>query len=174
MCRVIGVDPVAQRRALAETCGIAWTVGGDPESAIDEIRKITGGTGANITVDAVGHSAVALQAVRATADHGQHIVLGSPRVPVEGNLTDIFRAIHTRWITMRGALEWCIPMYPAIGQPVSQLSKQQMIFDWIGRSHLQLEPLISHTLKPAQIKQAYEGLLHQPELFTGVLLDWRN
>lgn len=173
-CRVIGVDPVAERRTLAERCGIEWTVGGDPKSAIEEIGQITHGTGANITVDAVGHSAVALQAVRATADHGQHVVLGSPRVPVEGDLTDVFRAIHFRWITMRGALEWCIPMYPAIGHPISQLSKQQMIFEWIGRGNLQLAPLISHTMKPAQIKQAYEGLLRQPDLYTGVVLDWQN
>jgi threonine dehydrogenase-like Zn-dependent dehydrogenase len=49
-----------------------------------------------------------------------------------------------------------------------------MIFDWLRRGQLQIEPLITHRLHPSQIKEAYEGLLHQPNVYTGVLLDWRT
>lgn len=171
-CRVIGVDPVEARRALAQRCGIEYVVGGTPEEANAQVMAMTSGAGADITVDAVGHSAVALQAINVTARFGQHVVLGSPRQPVEGNLTDVFRAVHWRWVTLRGALEWCIPMYPAVGFPHSQYGKQEMIFEWLRRGELQLEPLISHRMKPQQIKGAYEGLLHQPEVYTGVLLEW--
>ena len=85
-CRVIGVDPVAARRELAERCGIGVTVGGTPEEAHAAIMELTGGKGAGIAVDAVGHSAVVMQAAKATATFGQLILLGSPRVPVEANL----------------------------------------------------------------------------------------
>ncbi|MFZ4655904.1 MAG: zinc-binding dehydrogenase, partial [Caldilineaceae bacterium] len=110
-CRVIGVDPVDYRRKLAERCGIEVTVGGDADAAQEAIMAITGGKGANITVDAVGHSAVVMQAAKATASFGQLVILGSPRVPVEGNLTELLSDVHLRWITLRGALEWCVPMY---------------------------------------------------------------
>ena len=171
-CRVIGVDPVAERRKLAERCGIERTVGGSADAAQAEIQEISGGEFGNITVDAVGHSSVVMQALRATANHGQLIILGSPRVSVHGDLTDLLSETHLRWITIRGALEWCVPMYPDIGNRTSQFGKQQTIFDWMARGQLQVEPLISHRLKPEQIKQAYDGLLNEPDVYTGVVLDW--
>ena len=173
-CRVIGVDPVAERRKLAQHCGVAHTVGGSAEAAQAEIREITDGDLGNITVDAVGHSGVVMQALRATADHGQIIILGSPRVRVDGNLTELLSDTHLRWITIRGALEWCVPMYPDIGDRPSQWSKQQTIFDWMARGELHVEPLISHRLKPERIKQAYDGLLNEPNVYTGVVLDWTS
>jgi 2-desacetyl-2-hydroxyethyl bacteriochlorophyllide A dehydrogenase len=172
-CRVIGVDPVEQRRKLAEACGLAYTVGGSPAEAQEAIADITGGKLADITVDAVGDSRVVMQALKATASLGQLVILGSPRVAVQGDLTELLSDVHLRWITIRGALEWCLPMYPDVGNHESQYSKQEMIFDWLRRGELQIEPLISHRLQPAQVKEAYEGLLHQPDLYTGVLFDWR-
>lgn len=172
-CRVIGIDPVDYRRKLAESCGIERTIGGNPQTAHEELMAMTGGKGADITVDAVGHSAVVMQAVKATASHGQLVILGSPRVPVEGNLTELLADVHLRWVTLRGALEWCVPMYPEVGSRTSQWSKQETIFDWMERGLLQIEPLVSHRLPPTAIQEAYEGLLHQPEMYTGVALVWQ-
>jgi 2-desacetyl-2-hydroxyethyl bacteriochlorophyllide A dehydrogenase len=173
-CRVIGVDPVASRRALAEQCGIRHTVGGESVDAVNaEILALTGGLGVEIAVDAVGHSSVVMQALGATARFGQLILLGSPRVPVEGNLTQLLSDVHLRMITLRGALEWCVPIYSGVGNGISQYSKQAAIFDWITSGRLHLEPLISHRLPPEEIKQAYEGLLRQPETYTGVALTWK-
>jgi 2-desacetyl-2-hydroxyethyl bacteriochlorophyllide A dehydrogenase len=172
-CRVIGVDPVASRRTLAEQCGIAHTVGGTPEEAHAAVMALTGGQGAEISVDAVGHSAVVIQAVGTTARFGQVVLLGSPRVPVEGNLTALLSDVHLKMITLRGALEWSLPIYPDTGNRTSQFSKQQMIFEWVQAGKLQVEPLISHRLPPEEIKQAYEGLLRQPETYTGVALVWK-
>lgn len=172
-CRVIGVDPVASRRALAERCGIETTVGGSPDEAIAAIKEITGGRGADITVDAVGHSAVVMQAMKATATFGQLVILGTPRVAVQGDLTELLSDVHLRFVTIRGALEWLMPMYPDTGNRISQFSKQEMIFDWLRRGELQIEPLISHRMKPEEIKTAYEGLLNEPEKYTGVALIWK-
>ncbi len=171
-CRVIGVDPVEVRRKLAERCGIKETIGGDADEVQAQIKDITKGKMGNITVDAVGHSSVVMQALQATANYGQLVILGSPRVSVPGDLTELLSDIHLRWITIRGALEWCVPMYPDTGIDTSQFSKQQTIFDWIEREQLHVEPLISHRLKPEQIKQAYDGLLNEPDVYTGVVLDW--
>jgi len=116
---------------------------------------------------------VVMQAFNSTASHGQLVILGSPRVSVHGDLTELLSDVHLRWITIRGALEWCIPMYPEGKQGWSQFSKQQLIFEWIRSGELKVEPLISHRLKPDQIKEAYDGLLNSPEVYTGVLLDWK-
>lgn len=171
-CRVIGVDPVAERRKLAERCGIEQTVGGDADEVQAQLQDLTNGELGHITVDAVGHSSVVMQALRATTSHGQLVILGSPRVSVPGDLTELLSDTHLRWITIRGALEWCVPMYPGTGNRVSQFSKQQTIFDWMARGQLDVESLISHRLKPEQIKRAYDGLLNEPDVWTGVVLDW--
>jgi threonine dehydrogenase-like Zn-dependent dehydrogenase len=154
-------------------CGVESTVGGTPAEAEQAIAELTGGAMADLTVDAVGDSRVVMQALRSTASLGQLVILGSPRTPVEGNLTELLSDVHLRWITIRGALEWCLPMYPDVGKRESQLSKQLMIFEWLQRGVLHLEPLISHRLRPDAIKQAYDGLLTEPNRYTGVLLDWR-
>ncbi len=171
--RVIGVDPVQKRREIAEQCGVTHTVGGTPDEAHAAIREITRGSMAGVSVDAVGHGAVCAQALKATSDHGQLIILGSPRAPVETNITEFLSDVHLRWISVRGALEWMLPMYPTVGRRPSQYTKQRMIFDWMERGELQLEPLISHRMKPEQIKQAYDGLRDHPETYTGVALEWR-
>lgn len=180
-CQVIGVDPSPARRALAERCGIRYTVGGRPEEVQQAIVEITGGALAAISVDAVGHSAVVQQAVQATADHGQVILLGTPRAAMEGNLTPLLKEIHLRYLTLRGALEWGLPIYPPIGMhgyatraSISLFEKQQAIFTWARHGDLQLAPLVSHRLRPTDIHHAYEGLLTQPETYTGVVLDWRE
>jgi len=179
--RVIGVDPVASRRRLAAQCGVAHAVGGTPDEAHQAIAKITGGRMADISVEATGLTPVVLQALKATADVGQLVLLGTPRAAFQGDITLAFKEIHLRYITVRGALEWCPPTYPPVSSqngrtlPITSLyDKQMMIFDWVQSGQMKIEPLITHRLPPAQIKQAYEGLLRDSESFVGVALDWRK
>ena len=172
-CRVIGVDPVPERCRVAERCGILQTVSGTPDEVRARVGELTGGAMAGITVDAVGDANVIREALRAVAAHGQVVLLGSPRVPVEGNTTAMFSDIHIRFITVRGALEWCLPQYPGPTPGMSQWEKQVMIFDWMQRGALRLDPLISHRLPPEKIAEAYEGLETDKGEYTGVVLEWR-
>jgi len=179
--RVIGVDPVASRRQLAEGCGIRWTVGGTAAEAQAALKLITEGEMADIAVEATGLTPVVLQALQATANLGQVILLGSPRAPLAGDITLPFKEIHLRNLTVRGALEWCTPTYPVRSSQngrtltlPSLYSKQMMIFDWVQNGQMQIEPLITHRLQPSAIKQAYEGLLRESETYVGVALDWRG
>lgn len=173
-CRVIGVDPVAERRQVAIRCGIANTAGGTPEEVRARIGEATGGAMAGIAVDAVGDTEVMREALKGLAPFGQVVILGSPRVPVEMNTTAMLSDIHVRFIVVRGALEWCLPMYPGLTPGMSQWEKQVMIFDWMSRGLLRLEPLISHRLAPEKIKEAYEGLETDKGRYTGVVLDWKG
>jgi len=178
--RVIGVDPMPERRALAERCGIPVAVSGTPEEVRQAVADATGGAMADIVVEATGLSPVIPQALGVTANLGQCILLGSPRAPFDGNLTAAFSDIHLRNLTLRGALEWILPEYPPVatfgGRTLPLLShydKQVMIFDWIQRGQMQIAPLISHRLPARQVKEGYDGLLQHPETYSGVVLDWK-
>ncbi|MDF2722815.1 MAG: hypothetical protein K0Q59_2490, partial [Paenibacillus sp.] len=164
-CRVIGVDPAAKRRELAELTGTSYTVHGSPEEVTERIREITGGDMCAVTVDAVGHSAVIRQAMQAAAKFGQVVLLGTPRTPVEGNLTELLADIHFRWLSLRGALNF---------NDRDRLRDIQLTtFDWVQSGRLHIEPLISHRMRPEEAAQAYDGLQNKTEEYIGVSLLWK-
>ncbi len=177
---VVGIDPIPARRKLAQTCEIRNVLeGGDAKTIETGLEKIFGTAKADICVEATGLTPVVLQALSLTANVGQLILLGTPRAPLEGNLTTAFNEIHLRNIAVRGALEWCLPVYPPVGMfgyktlPLLSLwDKQKMIFDWIRGKQLLVEPLVSHRLPAEKIREAYDGLLGNPDKFTGVVLEW--
>ena len=169
--RVIGVDPMTARRELAMRVGIDRVIpGGDDVES--QIREITGADLPLITVDAVGHSAVVEQAAAVTAPFGEVILLGTPRMPYESNLTTAMRDIHHKWIDFKSALEWKIPMHPATGVRNSTIGNVVSIFELIESQKLNVRDLVSHRLPAGRIDHAYESLLNDKENYWGVCLDW--
>ena len=171
--QVIGVDPSARRREIALQCGIPHVLSGTEEEIAAGVAELTGGKLAGVAVDAVGHSAVSLQALRLTAQGGEVIVLGSPRTAFSGNLTEVFRAAHMRWITIKGALEWYLPTESVLEHAYTQQKKLAALYAWIADGRLSLRPLLTHILPPQEIKTAYEGLLERKEEYVGVILKWK-
>jgi 2-desacetyl-2-hydroxyethyl bacteriochlorophyllide A dehydrogenase len=170
--RVIGVDPAPARRALAQRMGIERVLGGSEAQVADAVKSLTGGKLARVTVDAVGHSAVLTQAVTLTKRYGQVISLGTPRAPVQGNLTDLLDKLHYGNITFTGALEWRIPLLPANGVRHSSQENVELIYELLAAGKLHVAPLISHRLPAEEIGRAYEGLLNKKDEYFGVVLDW--
>lgn len=171
---VIGIDPVQSRCDLAKKVGIPEAYAVQPEEQVAFIKEWTSGKGAEVTVDAVGHSAVIESCVSACADMGQVILLGSPRTAYEGDLTPAYRQIHLRWLTMRGALELPLAPHPELGIRHSIQSDIDRLTAAIQRGQLRLEELVSHIIAPQQLQTAYEGLLNNKEQYTGVVIDWRT
>jgi 2-desacetyl-2-hydroxyethyl bacteriochlorophyllide A dehydrogenase len=171
--QVIGVDPSATRRRMAKECGIPHVIAGTEAEIAEQVKQITGGKMANVTVDAVGHSAIALQAVHLTASMGEVIVLGSPRSEVAGNLTDVFGAAHYRWVTVKGCLEWNIPTESPLEWEYTQQKRMAALLGWLADGRLKVKPMITHVLPPKEIKTAYDGLLHKKEDYVGVVLRWK-
>ena len=82
--KVIGVDPVAHRCALAKKLGIKMVVDVAPDQQVDEVLRLTDGKGAEVTVDAAGHSAVVMTCIKTTALFGPvsytHLTLPTKRI----------------------------------------------------------------------------------------------
>lgn len=170
--RVIGVDPVAARRELARAVGIGRVAGGSPADVEGAVRDFCGEEGATITVEAVGHSAVAEQAAALTAPHGELILLGTQRAEYQTDLTGMMRHVHWKWIDIKGAQVWRIPMQPVRGVKHSIYGNAHMVLDLIASGRLKVGELISHRMQPARIKAAYDALLNDKENYWGVVLDW--
>ena len=177
-CRVVGIDPLSERRKIAHQCGIECLLeNGIPEN----IKAVCNGEMPQIVVDATGLTPVIMSALQVTAGMGQLLLLGSPRQPFQGNITEFLADVHARNITVKGALEWFLPLKPVKSifggnppQTLSMIEKQQMIFDWIISGQMQIEPLISHYFNPAEAQSAYNGLLEHPDKCSGVIFNWRD
>ena len=171
--RVIGVDPASKRCEVARACGIAECIDVAPADQHEAIMALTNGEGADVTVDAVGHSAIVNNAVQACKTFGQVILLGTPRAPVEGNLTEAFHTIHSNLLSVRGAHMWTMPLNKQRGVAKDVEWAFATIFEQIRSGALQVRPLISHIIKPDEVPAAYKGLKETPNEYTGAVIDWR-
>jgi alcohol dehydrogenase len=73
--RVIAVDVVPAKLALARTLGANATVDGRAGDAVEAVRELTSG-GADVAVDALGSRVTAAQGIRSLRRRGRHLQLG--------------------------------------------------------------------------------------------------
>lgn len=173
--RVIGLDPVAARCATAVRTGIGKTSAAPPAGQVDAVKSLTGGAGAAVCVDAVGHAAVIAQAIAATRKLGQVVLLGSARAPVASeNVTPLWYEIHQRGLVIRGAHMWRFPAEEMPGNDRTVAAAFRQVFTEIGSGALRVRDLVSHVIPPADAPAAYHGLQHDRDRWTAVVIDWRK
>ena len=74
--RVIAVDPVAERRELAEASGAWRSIDPMQDDPVRAIYELTGGRGADATLDATGIGEVRANAIRSTRIWGRACLVG--------------------------------------------------------------------------------------------------
>jgi 2-desacetyl-2-hydroxyethyl bacteriochlorophyllide A dehydrogenase len=171
---VIGLDPVAKRRQLAEACGFTATFDPSDPDLKDKIQEVSHGRGARVVVDAVGQSRLVEQAIDLVAKWGQVILLGSPRADYEANWTPALMKVHYQGIDVKGALEWIYPLLkrPDLGNSVTIEGNVERILELIQADRLKVAPLLSHVVPAQELDNAYQGLLHRKDEYMGAVLDW--
>jgi len=171
---IFAFDPVSFRRNVASRVGYCLEIY-DPTktSALDVAQLFNGGKGFDTLVDATGMSQLIMSNIGAVRSMGQVILLGSPFASYNADATQIFRQIHLKWLTVRGALERDQLSPPGDATPHSYLSDVSYLLDLIGRGRLKVKELVSHVMTPENFKQAYDGLLNRKEEFMAVVIDWK-
>jgi threonine dehydrogenase-like Zn-dependent dehydrogenase len=108
---------------------------------------------------------------------GELILLGSPRGEHRTNLTDFLNQSHL-WgegcLTIKGAHEWRLPVQedPHGQARFSFVGNVRAILRFIEQGRLQVAPLLTHVISPAECQTIYTGLREQKETYTGVVFDW--
>lgn len=171
--RVIGVDPVAHRCELAKQMGIETTVCVPAAEQVDALMELTGGVGVDMAVDAVGHAGVIANAAKSCRLFGEIYLLGSPRAPIQGNLTEVFSLVHLNCLKIIGAHMWQYPVDEQRGVKMSCVRNFDTMFDLIRSGKLDVAPLISHVIGPEQVADTYLGLQDNPEQYTCAVIKWK-
>ncbi|WP_127588341.1 zinc-dependent alcohol dehydrogenase [Paenibacillus koleovorans] len=165
---VIGIDLEPSRLDIAHSTNISTTIlSGSNVDLTVELRQAanSGGASPDIVVEATGSPSLVNVALDAVRDHGQVILLGSPRGKAE---IDIYRHIHRKGVSLIGAHG---NIKGIDGLPTSA-ELLRYVLRLIANGSLRTEPLLSHVLHWSEVQQGYELLHQRKENALGIVLDW--
>ena len=136
--RVVAVDVSKSRLELAKALGAAETIDASKEDPIKAIQELTGGPGADATLDATGIPDVRIQAVDSVRVWGRVCFVG------EGNTTtfDISGQIIHRQLTVYGSWTFSIGGLAEVAQ-------------YVVENDIPIDKLITHTYPFEEIEEAY-------------------
>jgi 2-desacetyl-2-hydroxyethyl bacteriochlorophyllide A dehydrogenase len=138
---VVAVEPVEQRRELAQAMGAVKVIDPTSEDAAGLVRELTGGLGADIVVDAVGSQLpAALELVR----KGGRVVLFGMNTEARAEVTQV--SITRNELSILGAY---VGRSEEVFPPAVRLLEQ-------GR--IDLSPLVTHRIELDQLPAAIDEL----------------
>ncbi len=168
-CRpVIGVDPIPERRRLAQAAGIVPVDPGAADPA-QVHQELTGGRLPEVVVEATGAPPVINEALRVAGEMARVLLLGSPRGRVE---IDPYTDIHRKGVSVIGAHARWTPAVATPFNPFTDERNRQMLLGLVADGSLPVEGLVSHHISPAEAASTYRALAERAPGYMGVVIDW--
>jgi len=125
-----------------------------------------------VVADATGVPAAIPTAMSLACDAGQVVVVGSPRgIAKDVNFYD---DLHRRYIEVTGAHGNMLfePAHTRLAGAWDVNKAQAWLLRQLASGRLSLAGLVTHTITPEQLGEAYEGLLKDKDNYLGVLMKW--
>jgi threonine dehydrogenase-like Zn-dependent dehydrogenase len=174
--RTIGIDPVAQRRDLANRCGISETLDPNDPNFAEKLAKVSDGEGLDVVIDSTGHAPTAITLPNHARLRGQMVFLTHWRKQEVPDPSPMIRDIFVKSLTVHGAHEYFVEseLGGRARWVTVQNRKWKRILRDVANGGMKLAPMISHFVKPDQAKEAYDGLCFDKNNWWGVTVDWRG
>lgn len=170
---VVGVDSVPMRREAALAAGADHVIDPSAGSAKDQLQSYLAARGAEVVIDATGVPDAVPVAMSLACDAGQVVVVGSPRgIAKDVNFYD---DLHRRYIDVCGAHGNMLfePAHIRLAGTWDINKAQHWLLASLASGRLSTERLVTHTIAPEGIGQAYEGLLKDKDRYLGVVVKWK-
>lgn len=144
--QIIAVDVVESKLSTAKSLGATQTVNASTLEPIEEIRKLTAGTGVDYSFEVVGNTDVMAQAFRATRKGGETILVGvtSP----EDQLTVPSSLLVDDERKIRGS-------YMGSAVPIRDIP---ILIDLYVSGRIRLDELVTRRLKLEDVNEGLEAL----------------
>jgi len=169
---VVGIDAVKMRRDAAMAAGADFCIDPTAGDAKEQLSKFLNARGAEIVADATGVPDAVPVAMSLACDAGQVVVVGSPR----GKAKDVnfYDDLHRRYIEVSGAHGNMLfePSHVKLAGAWDIHKAQMWLLRSLAAGRLSLAGLVTHTIQPEQLGDAYEGLLKDKDNYLGVLVKW--
>jgi 2-desacetyl-2-hydroxyethyl bacteriochlorophyllide A dehydrogenase len=168
--RVVGVETIPQRRALAVRSGLALAVDPRQDGALEEAVARTGGC--RLVLECSGQPRGVEIGLALAAHHGEVALVGAAwRRDTEVLATDIVRPVFDKFLTLRSGWEWQIPLY-GDGPQTSIAACTDWVLSCLRDGSVSADTLITGTVSPGEVATAYDQLLDDPSAHLGVVIDW--
>jgi len=168
--RVVGVESLPQRRALAARSGLALAVDPRQDGALEEAVARTGGC--RLVLECSGQPRGVETGLALAAPHGEVVLVGAAWWrDTEVLATDIVRPVFDKFLTLRSGWEWQIPLHGE-GPQDSIAACTDWVLSCLREGSVSADTLITDTVSPGEVATAYERLLDDPAAHLGVVIDW--
>src|SRR5262249_58135362 len=146
----------------------------DPSAgaAKQQLQAFLAARGAEVVIDATGVPDAVAAAMSLACDAGQVVVVGSPRgIAKEVNFYD---DLHRRYIEVCRAHGNMLfePAHARLAGAWDINKAQTWLLRQLASGRLSLAGLVTPTIRPEQLGDAYEGLLKDKDHYLGVVVKW--
>ena len=140
--QIIGIDRIAARLSLSQRMGATAVINVEQEDPIAAVADLTGGTMADLVVEAVGHEHQALNlCIDLCRRLGRIHYFGVPPQIVDG--------IRWRDVMMKN-LSFSTSLGPDFARDYP------LAMQWIGEGRIDVRPLVTHSFPLSEIQTAFE------------------
>ena len=146
---IVAVDPIAARREMAFKFGASVAIDPDCVDAVETIRGLTGGRGADVAIEALGRQQTFEAALRSVRPGGTLSSLGV----YSGKLVAPYEAIHAGLGDQRIVTTLC---------PGGK-ERMRRLLQMVQHERVDLTPLITHHFSLEQLPDAYELFSRQAD-----------
>jgi 2-desacetyl-2-hydroxyethyl bacteriochlorophyllide A dehydrogenase len=169
---VVGIDAVRMRREAALAAGADHAIDPSAGDAKQQLAAVLGARGAEVVADATGVPDAVPVAMSLACDGGQVVVVGSPRGKAKE--VNFYDDLHRRYIEVTGAHGNMLfePAHTRLAGAWDIDKAQTWLLRALASGRLSLAGLVTHTIAPEQLGEAYEGLLRDKDHYLGVLVKW--
>lgn len=169
---VVGIDAVKMRRDAALAAGADHVIDPTAGDVREQLSAFLNARGAEIVADATGVPDAIPTAMSLACDAGQVVVVGSPRGKAKE--VNFYDDLHRRYIEVTGAHGNMLfePAHTRLAGAWDINKAQMWLLRQLAAGRLSLAGLVTHTIQPEQLGDAYEGLLKDKDHYLGVLVKW--
>ena len=146
---IIAVDPIAARREMARRFGAAITIDPNAEDAVEAIKRLTDGRGADVAIEALGRQQTFEAALRSVRPGGTMSSLGV----YSGKLVAPYDALHAGLGDQRIVTTLC---------PGGK-ERMRRLLAMVENGRVDLTPLVTHHFSLEQLPEAFDLFSHQAD-----------
>src|SRR5712664_4136973 len=155
--KIIACDLLENKLTFAREFGATHTLDASKEKAVDRVRELTGGRGADYAFDAIGGEATTLQILDAIRPGGTAVIVGMAAMNVRAPITPYLMALQEK--NLKGT------MYGSV--------RPNLDFPWLVDQYLagnlKVDELVSRTYALEEINEGFSAL-RRGEVARGVVV----
>ena len=155
---VIAVDGIDRRLELAEELGSAHVVNFRERRPAEEIKQLTGGRGADVTIEISGSYQALHEAIRSTAYNSKVVSAGF----FQGEGTGLFLGEEFHHNRIRVVCSQISGLSPALDHRWTLGRLERTVMALAAEGKISLEPLVTHVFEADEAEKAFQLLDQKP------------